>query len=108
MTVVIFDPRSQPLPGKGEAQRPRKAISSSRLAGFAQPASAPYDWCVARWEHPIREGLGFPRLPGMVEPRYRQLARQSFDGLVAELVDWDEATGRVRLRTCAGAPGSAA
>jgi len=35
---------------------------------------------------------------GMVEPRYRQLARQSFDGLVAELVDWDAASGRVRLR----------
>ena len=35
---------------------------------------------------------------GMVETRYRQLARQSFDGLVAELVDSDAASGRVRLR----------
>lgn len=35
---------------------------------------------------------------GVLEPRYRELARQSFGGLVAELVDWDAATGRVRLR----------
>jgi hypothetical protein len=35
---------------------------------------------------------------GMLEPRYGQLARQSFDGLVAELVDWDAAAGRMRLR----------
>jgi unsaturated rhamnogalacturonyl hydrolase len=35
---------------------------------------------------------------GMVEPRYRELARQSFDGLVTELVDWDAASGRARLR----------
>lgn len=35
---------------------------------------------------------------GIIEPRYRQLARESFDGLVAELVDWDAASGRLRLR----------
>ena len=35
---------------------------------------------------------------GMIEPRYRQLAQESFDGLVAELVDWDAATGRMQLR----------
>jgi unsaturated rhamnogalacturonyl hydrolase len=35
---------------------------------------------------------------GMLEPRYRELARESFDGLVAELVDWDAASGRLRLR----------
>lgn len=35
---------------------------------------------------------------GMIEPRYRDLARESFDGLVSELVDRHEATGRVTLR----------
>ena len=35
---------------------------------------------------------------GMVEPRYRQLAQESFAGLVKELVDWDAPTGRMRLR----------
>jgi len=35
---------------------------------------------------------------GMLDPRYRELARQSFDGLVKELVDWDPATGRMQLR----------
>ena len=35
---------------------------------------------------------------GMVEPRYRELARESFAGLVAELVDWDASTGRMKLR----------
>ena len=35
---------------------------------------------------------------GMLEPRYRELARESFAGLVAELVDWDADTGRVELR----------
>jgi unsaturated rhamnogalacturonyl hydrolase len=35
---------------------------------------------------------------GLLEPRYRDLARQSFDGLVAELVDSDAATDRVHLR----------
>lgn len=35
---------------------------------------------------------------GMVEARYRELARQSFVGLVEELVDWDAATDRMRLR----------
>ncbi|MCL4817624.1 MAG: glycoside hydrolase family 88 protein [Vicinamibacteria bacterium] len=35
---------------------------------------------------------------GLLEPRYRELAKQSFDGLVAELVDWDAAASRVRLR----------
>jgi unsaturated rhamnogalacturonyl hydrolase len=35
---------------------------------------------------------------GMIEPRYRPLARGSFAGLVKELVDWDASTGRMRLR----------
>jgi unsaturated rhamnogalacturonyl hydrolase len=35
---------------------------------------------------------------GMVEPRFRELARESFDGLVTELVDWDAASDRMRLR----------
>ncbi len=35
---------------------------------------------------------------GLLEPRYRQLARQSFDGLVGELVGWDAETGRMQLR----------
>jgi unsaturated rhamnogalacturonyl hydrolase len=35
---------------------------------------------------------------GMIDVRYRQLARESFDGLVAELVDWDPASWRVQLR----------
>ena len=34
---------------------------------------------------------------GMIDARYRALARESFDGLVAELVDVD-AAGRVTLR----------
>jgi unsaturated rhamnogalacturonyl hydrolase len=36
---------------------------------------------------------------GMLEPRYRGLAQQSFAGLVKELVDWDAATGRLTLRS---------
>ncbi len=35
---------------------------------------------------------------GMLEPRYRELARQTFAGLVEELVDWDPDTGHVQLR----------
>jgi unsaturated rhamnogalacturonyl hydrolase len=35
---------------------------------------------------------------GMLDARYRGLARESFDGLVRELVDWDASTGGVRLR----------
>lgn len=35
---------------------------------------------------------------GMLEGRYRELARESFAGLVGALVDWDEATGRMELR----------
>ncbi len=35
---------------------------------------------------------------GMVEPRYRELARDSFAGLVAELVDWDVKAERMHLR----------
>lgn len=35
---------------------------------------------------------------GLLAPRYRALTRQSFAGLVAELVDWDPETGRLRLR----------
>ncbi|NJL26820.1 MAG: glycosyl hydrolase family 88 [Thermoanaerobaculia bacterium] len=35
---------------------------------------------------------------GMLEPRYLELAKESFAGLVDELVDWDEATGRMTLR----------
>jgi unsaturated rhamnogalacturonyl hydrolase len=35
---------------------------------------------------------------GMLEPRYRELAGQSFAGLVEELVDWDAETGRMQLR----------
>ncbi|MET0556219.1 MAG: glycoside hydrolase family 88 protein [Vicinamibacteria bacterium] len=35
---------------------------------------------------------------GMLEPRYRPLAQESFAGLVKELVDWDAATGRLKLR----------
>jgi unsaturated rhamnogalacturonyl hydrolase len=35
---------------------------------------------------------------GMLEPRYRQLAQQTFAGLVEELVDWDPDTGHVQLR----------
>jgi unsaturated rhamnogalacturonyl hydrolase len=35
---------------------------------------------------------------GMLEPRYRALAQESFAGLVKELVDWDAPTGRLRLR----------
>jgi unsaturated rhamnogalacturonyl hydrolase len=35
---------------------------------------------------------------GMIETRYRGLARESFAGLVKELVDQDAATGRVTLR----------
>jgi unsaturated rhamnogalacturonyl hydrolase len=35
---------------------------------------------------------------GMVEPRYRPLAEESFAGLVRELVDWDAPSGRMRLR----------
>jgi len=35
---------------------------------------------------------------GMLEPRYRELARESFAGLVNELVDWDAETGQTRLR----------
>jgi len=35
---------------------------------------------------------------GMLEPRYRELAEQSFTGLVEELVDWDADTGRMQLR----------
>ena len=34
----------------------------------------------------------------MLEPHYRQLAGQSFAGLVEELVDWDAETGRMQLR----------
>jgi unsaturated rhamnogalacturonyl hydrolase len=34
----------------------------------------------------------------MVEPRFRDLARESFFGLVDELVDWEATTGRVQLR----------
>lgn len=35
---------------------------------------------------------------GMLEPRYREFAQQSFAGLVEELVDWDAPTGRMTLR----------
>jgi unsaturated rhamnogalacturonyl hydrolase len=35
---------------------------------------------------------------GMLEPRYRELARESFGGLVEELVDWNPDTGRLQLR----------
>ena len=35
---------------------------------------------------------------GMLEARYGELARESFAGMVAELVDWDEKSGRVTLR----------
>lgn len=35
---------------------------------------------------------------GILDPRYRELARESFTGLVAELVDWNEETRRVTLR----------
>jgi unsaturated rhamnogalacturonyl hydrolase len=35
---------------------------------------------------------------GMLEPRYRELAKQSFEGLVEELVDWNPDTGRMQLR----------
>ncbi len=35
---------------------------------------------------------------GMLEPRFRGLARASFHGLVGELVDWNAATGRMQLR----------
>jgi len=35
---------------------------------------------------------------GMLEPRFRELAEQSFAGLVDELVDWDPETGRMQLR----------
>ncbi len=35
---------------------------------------------------------------GMLEPRYRELAQQSFAGLVEELVDWDAETGHMQLR----------
>ena len=35
---------------------------------------------------------------GMLEPRYRELAKESFDGLVRELVDWDPARGGMTLR----------
>jgi unsaturated rhamnogalacturonyl hydrolase len=35
---------------------------------------------------------------GMLEPRYRELAEESFVGLVEKLVDWDAETGRMALR----------
>lgn len=35
---------------------------------------------------------------GMLEPRFRPLAQESFAGLVKELVDWDASTGRMTLR----------
>jgi unsaturated rhamnogalacturonyl hydrolase len=35
---------------------------------------------------------------GLLEPRYRDLARGSYDGLVKELVDWDPRSGRMHLR----------
>ena len=35
---------------------------------------------------------------GMLAPRYRELAEESFGGLVEELVDWDAETGRMQLR----------
>ncbi len=35
---------------------------------------------------------------GMLEPRYRELAEESFAGLVEKLVDWDAETGRMALR----------
>jgi len=35
---------------------------------------------------------------GMLEPRYRELAQQTFAGLIEELVDWDAETGRMQLR----------
>jgi unsaturated rhamnogalacturonyl hydrolase len=35
---------------------------------------------------------------GMLEPRYRALAQESFAGLVKELVDWDAPAGRLTLR----------
>jgi unsaturated rhamnogalacturonyl hydrolase len=35
---------------------------------------------------------------GMLEPRYRELAQQTFAGLVEELVDWNAVTGRMQLR----------
>ncbi len=35
---------------------------------------------------------------GMLEPRYRELAQESFAGLVEELVDWDAGTRRMQLR----------
>jgi unsaturated rhamnogalacturonyl hydrolase len=41
---------------------------------------------------------------GMLEPRYRPLAQQTFAGLVEELVDWDAKSGRMQLRNvCRGA-----
>jgi len=41
---------------------------------------------------------------GMLKPRYRELAEQSFAGLIKELVDWDAATGRMQIRNvCRGA-----
>ncbi|MCB1058235.1 MAG: glycoside hydrolase family 88 protein, partial [Acidobacteria bacterium] len=35
---------------------------------------------------------------GVLEPWYREVARGTFQGVVAELVDWDEKTGRMTLR----------
>ena len=35
---------------------------------------------------------------GILEPRYRDLAKESFDGTIKELVDWNPDTGRMRLR----------
>jgi len=41
---------------------------------------------------------------GLLEPRFKELARESFAGLVEELVDWDPASGRMQLRNvCRGA-----
>jgi unsaturated rhamnogalacturonyl hydrolase len=35
---------------------------------------------------------------GILEPRYRDLAKESFDGMIKELVDWNPDTGRMSLR----------
>ena len=36
---------------------------------------------------------------GMLDPQYRELAEQSFAGLVDELVDWHPDTARMELRS---------
>lgn len=100
------------LPADHEA-RPELA---AMLAELSTALAAVRDARTAIWwqvpDHPGREGNFLEssgsamvayawakgaRL-GMLEPRYGALAKESFAGLVKELVGWDPATGRVTLR----------